>query len=156
MKRAREAGFVDWRTKIVLNWQRHVDGYRIEREGEGRRAPLTNLDGAIEEAIADPERLYIVANGGEQRHYTAKAWKEDILFDLANTFAYAPSDGVIAKRVLAFVKQWGLLGYSRSEQPLAEFLEMAANMSGASEVGEGGSHSSRSRAAACPCHSRGR
>jgi hypothetical protein len=68
MKQVREAGFVDWRAKIVLDWQVDADGYRIERR-KGRHG------------------LYIVANGGEPRGYTVRAWEADILFDLANVAA---------------------------------------------------------------------
>jgi hypothetical protein len=137
MKRVREGGVVDWKAKLVLDWQADTDGYRIERR-KGRPG------------------LYVVANGGEPRHYTVHAWKEDILFDLANIAAppfpwdkreeevasdargysfstvadeiVASPDGVVIERVLGFAKQWGLLSHSHVEQRLADFLGAAVDI----------------------------
>src|SRR5262245_14052105 len=113
-----DRGFVNWKTKIVLNWQKDSKGYRIERD--------TSDD------------LYIVANGGEPDHYTAYAFKDDILFDLANVIAYpfgrlagdgtweaqAEERAVIRDRVLKFARAWGLLNSTRGhrKQPYLEFL----------------------------------
>ena len=131
-------GLIDWKTKLVLDWQVDNDGYRIEPR-KGRH------------------KLYVVANGGELRRYTAHAWQEDIIFELANiaappfprskweeerasdNWSYDPfstiadevvaaPDGVVIERVLAFAKQWGLLGQSHVEQPLSDILVKAVGV----------------------------
>ena len=119
------------------DWQADTGGYRIERRKGLHRA-------------------YVVANGGEPKHYTVHAWEEDILFDLANIAAppfpwdkreeevasdvqvypfstvadevVAAQDGVVIKRVLAFAKQWGLLGHSHVELRLPDLLGAAVDV----------------------------
>jgi hypothetical protein len=162
MKGGREAGFVNWKTKIVLvDWPKDSKGYRIEYRDE-RPIPAGFVMDDATPMERRPDGLYIVGNSVKPSFYRATASRRDILFDLANTARYpfrsveeeaALSDGVIADRVVTFVKTWGLLrkppGFTASghtvepefppvpgvvglvvppEQSLSEFLQMAVDL----------------------------
>ena len=72
-------GVIDWNTKLVLNWQVDPDGYRIEPR-KGRH------------------KLYVVADGGEPRRYTAYAWEEDNSSSNSQTLPPRPFPGASGRR----------------------------------------------------------